>query len=155
MSPIKAAKFSLEPLKSSTPQWLQGICVGFGLFAIGNWGARQYGTGWTSNRVIDYIKTSIGDQTTGVYDSTLTEPWSKVSHPVQSIRDRCCLSARILRYHCIANQLQIIAAEPLLRSSQVKSSNTVNASTTSNALVWIFPWIGTIPSSATLALGSP
>lgn len=154
MSPKKAAKLSLEPLKSSSPQWLQGICVGFGLFAIGNWAARQYGTGWTSNSVIDYMKTSTGGQTTDVYDSTLTEPWSKVSHPVQSIRDRCCWSAIILRYRCMANRLQVTTAEPLLRSSQVKSSNTMNASVTSNAPVWIFPWTGTIPSSAILALGS-
>ena len=155
MSPKETALFSPDPPKSSTSQWLQRICVGAGLFAIGNWAASQYGTGWTSNSVFGYAKTSVGGQTTEAYDSILTEPWSQVSHLFQSVRDRICrLSARTLKYRCMANRFQTAAAEPFLRSSQIKNSYTMTALASSNAPAWMFPWTGTTPSLKIFASGS-
>ena len=89
----KAARTSLEGPKSSTRQWLQGAFVGIGLLAIGNWTASRYASGWTSNNVLDYVKSSIDGQNTESYGSTLTEPWSKVSHLVSPLVTESVISA--------------------------------------------------------------
>lgn len=77
---------SLDPPVSFMPQRFRGIFVGAALLAVGRWAANQYGISWTSNSVFDHMKSSVDGQITEPYYSTLTEPWSTVSYPIQVIR---------------------------------------------------------------------
>lgn len=78
----KAATSSPKPPKSSTLHCLQRILIGAALLAVGKWTASQYLNGWTSNKVFDYVKSTVEGQPIDPYGSTLTEPWSKVRHIV-------------------------------------------------------------------------
>ena len=78
MSYKKAARSSLDPSRTSVPQWLQGMLVGAALLVVGRWAASRYANGWTSNSVLDYVKSTGGGQTAKPYGSSISEPWSKV-----------------------------------------------------------------------------
>ena len=137
----------------STPQWLQKSLVGAGLLAFGSWTASQYLSGWISESTLNYVKSTVGGNTIEPYSSTLTEPWSKVSYRGHSFCEHICiLHLEMSKQH--VKRFQIVATEFPLRSPPMKNSNTTTASVTFDAPDLMFPWTGTTPSLAILALGS-
>ena len=146
MSPAKTPR-------SSTPQWLQRSLVGAGLLAFGSWTASQYLSGRISESMLSYVKSTVGGDIIEPYSSTLTEPWSKVSYRSHSFCDRIwILHLEGLKQH--VKQFQIVATKFSLRSPPIKNSNIMTASVTFDAPGLMFPWTGTTPSLAILALGS-
>ena len=155
MSPRNAGITSADASRSSTPQWLQRAFIVAGLLVLGSWTAGQYSSDWTSQRILDYVKSTISGEATKPYSSLLTEPWSKVSYHI----DFLCNLAHILQLRSPKNNhvvktLQRAAAELLLRSPLTKSLTITTASVISNAPDLMFLWIGTSPSLATLVWGS-
>ena len=155
MSPKNAGTTSVDASRSSTPQWLQRTIFVAGLLVLGSWTASQYSSDWTSQSILDYVKSIFSGEAIKPYSSLLTEPWSKVSYCTRFLFNL----AHILQSRCpkndhVVKQLQRAAAELLLRSPLTKSLNITTALVTSIAPDLMFLWIGTIPSLATLVWGS-
>lgn len=97
MPPEKVAEPLIVPPRSIKPQWLRGVFVGAGLFAVGNWAASQYANGGMSNSVLDYVKSTVGGSIPVPNASALTEPWSKVRfHLIIHLG----LRVKLLRFCC-------------------------------------------------------
>ena len=155
MSLKKARTTSPDASRSSTPQWLQRAFIVVGLLVLGSWTASEYSSDWTSQSILDYMRSTISGEATKPYSSLLTEPWSKVSYRIHfPYNPAHILQSGSPKNNHAVKQLQRAAAELLLRLPLTKSLSITTASVTSNAPDLMFLWIGTIPSLATLVWGS-
>ena len=155
MSRRNAGTTSADASRSSTSQWVQRASIAAGLLVLGSWTASQYSSDWTSQSILDYVKSTISGEATKPYSSLLTEPWSKVSYQINFLYNLAqILQLRSPKNKHVVEPLQRTAAELLLRSPLTKSLNITTASVTSNAPDLMFLWIGTSPSLAILVWGS-
>ena len=151
MSLKKARTTSASASRSSMPQYLQRAFVVAGLLILGSWTASEYSSDWTSQSILNYVKSTFSREPTKPYSSLLTEPWSKVSYRIHFPSNLAhILQSGTPKNNHFVKQLQRAAAELLLRSPLTKSLNITTASVTSSAPDLMFLWIGTIPSLATL-----
>ena len=151
MSSGKSANSSHELPRPSSRQWLQAILIGATLLLAGKWAASQYPNGWTNDLVLDYANSTVEGQNAEPYSSTLTEPWCHVSEVADIFCCHTCCPQIDLhnRYNVV-----FVVINVLHRSLRAKNLHTMTVSTVSNALAWIYQWIGTIRSPEILALGS-